>query len=343
LASHLFASDNASGVAPEVLHWLTRASRDHVSGYGSDRWTRQAEQAFAEHFGTEARVFMVTTGTACNVLALQSGLCSTDALFCSDVAHVHVDECGAPERMIGCKLVSVASVQGKLDLPQLQAALIFQNDLPHRNRPAMVSLSQATEYGTLYSIDELRSLVRWAHRHGLKVHLDGARLANAAVALNVSLAALSRDVGVDVLSFGGTKNGLMMAEAVICFDDGLATCFEGIRKQGMQLVSKHRFLAAQFLAYFENDLWQTHARQANAMARLLRAHLAQCPQVRLTAPTQVNMVFVEVPETWVQPLQAYCACNRWLPGSSELRFVTSFDTTEADIAALIQHMQRLAS
>lgn len=340
--SLLLASDNASGIHPAVLHGLQQANTAHVPGYGSDDYTRRAEQAFQAHFGDDASIFMVTTGTACNVLALRAVTQSIDAVFCSDIAHLFVDECSAPEHAIGCKLIGLPSTEGKVTATALEQALAFQLDPYHRNRSKVLSLSQGTEYGTLYGLEELRALTRLAHEQGLKVHMDGARLANAAAALDVPLRALTRDAGVDVLSFGGTKNGLMMAEAVIVFDTELAARMPALRKQGMQLVSKHRFLAAQYLAYFKDDLWLRNARHANRMAAHLATRLAAIPGVELIAPTQINMVFARVPPHWVEPLQRLSACNLWLPGTAELRFVTSFDTTEASIDAFAEAVGALA-
>lgn len=339
----LLASDNASGVHPAVLRRLQAVNAAHAPGYGSDEHTRQAEQAFHAHFGDDASIFMVTTGTACNVLALQAVTQSIDAVFCSDIAHLFVDECSAPEHAIGCKLIGLPALEGKVTPDALERALAFQLDPYHRNRAKVLSLSQGTEYGTLYSLDELRALTRLAHDRGLKVHLDGARLANAAAALDAPLRALTRDAGIDVVSFGGTKNGLMMAEAVIVFDAELAGRMPALRKQGMQLASKHRFLAAQYLAYFEDDLWLHNARHANRMAARLAARLAAIPGMELSAPTQINMVFARVPPDWVAPLQRLSRCNLWLPDTSELRFVTSFDTTEASIDAFADAAGALAA
>ncbi|MFT0533470.1 threonine aldolase family protein [Castellaniella hirudinis] len=337
----MLASDNASGVHPEVLDWLQRVNAGHALGYGGDDWTRQAEQCFQRQFGSDAAVLLVTTGTAANVLALQALAQSVDTVFCADKAHLAVDECGAPERMIGCKLVGVAGQEGKIDPHALAEAVAFQTGLVHRNRPRVLSLSQATEYGTLYQVDELRALVDFAHGQGMKVHMDGARLANAAAALDVPLAALTRDLGVDLLSLGGTKNGLMMAEAIVAFDPELATLLPAIRKQGMQLVSKQRYLAAQYLAYFQDDLWLRNARHANRMAARLAAGLARLDGVRLRMPVQANMVFACLPAHWIAPLQQHTYFNVWNSATGEVRFVTSFDTTEAGIDGFVAEIARL--
>lgn len=338
----MLASDNASGIHPSVLRWLERVNRGHALGYGGDAYTREAEQRFREAFGEHVSVLLVTTGTAANVLALQALAQSIDTVFCSDKAHLLVDECGAPERMIGCKLVGVKSDAGKIDPQALAEAVSFQTGLVHRNRPRVLSLSQATEYGTLYSVAEMQALIGFAHNNGLKVHLDGARLANAAAALGVPLAGLTRDLGVDLLSFGGTKNGLMSAEAIVAFDPALANVLPAIRKQGMQLLSKHRFLAAQYMAYFEDDLWLRNATHANHMAARLAEGLSRFGQVRLAAPVEANMIFARIPAEWIAPLQRHTCFNVWNPAASEVRFVTSFDTTEQDIDTFVGEIANLA-
>jgi threonine aldolase len=338
----MLASDNASGVHPAVFRWLERVNRGHALGYGGDASTREVQQRFRDQFGPNVTVLLVTTGTAANVLALQALAQSVDTIFCSDKAHLLVDECGAPERMIGCKLVGVRSEAGKIDPEALAEAVAFQTGLVHRNRPRVLSLSQATEYGTVYTLAELRSLIEFAHGKGLKVHMDGARLANAAAALGVSLAAMTRDLGLDLLSFGGTKNGLMMAEAIVAFDPSLADILPAVRKQGMQLASKQRFLAAQYLAYFEDDLWLQNAIRANRMADRLARALGRFSQIRLVAPVQANMIFACLPAAWIAPLQQHTYFNVWNPVTSEVRFVTSFDTTEQDIDAFVGEIARLA-
>ena len=338
----MLASDNASGVHPAVMQWLNRVNEGHAVGYGGDRWTHEANERFKQIFGPDVDVYMVTTGTATNVLCLQALAQSVDAVFCSDKAHLLVDECGAVEHSVGCQLVGIGGADGKIDLQALEQAVVFHTGLVHRTRPRVLSFSQATEYGTVYSIAEIKALVGFARDHGLKVHMDGSRLANAACALNMSLPALTRDLGIDLLSFGGTKNGLMMAEAIVNFDPSIKEALPFIRKQGMQLISKQRFLAAQYLAYFENDLWQHNARQANRMAAYLAKKLSAFPQVQIAAPPEINMVFARIPASWIQPLQQVLYFNVWNPKTSEVRFVTSFDTTEQDLDRFIATMSQLA-
>lgn len=338
------ASDNCSGVHPAVLRWLERANAGHAMSYAGDAYTAQAEAEFRRLFGSDVSVHMVTTGTAANVLCLQALARSFDVVFCSDVAHLFEDECAAPEKSVGCKLVGVASAHGKMQLPALREAVALRQMMPvHRGRPAVLSLTQQTERGTVYTPDELRALTGFAREHGLRVHMDGSRIANAVAASGLGVAEATRGLGVDLLSFGGTKNGLMMAEAVVCFDPALAADLAFLRKQDMQLVSKHRFLAAQFLAYFEDGLWLRNARHANAMAARLARGLARfADRIHISSPVDGNMVFARLPEAWVAPLQEQLYFHVMDPATREARLVTSFDTREEDIDAFLEVAADLA-
>ncbi|VXC79712.1 Low specificity L-threonine aldolase [Burkholderia sp. 8Y] len=339
----MLASDNASGVHPAVLERILGVNDGHVAGYGVDRYTQEAEQCFKTHFGADASAFMVCTGTAANVLALQALTSSVDAVHCTDCAHLLVDECGAPERMIGCKVVGARSDAGKINLKALADAVAFQSGIVHRNRSTVVSISQATERGSVYTPDEVRAIADFAHANGMRVHMDGARLANAAAAFGARLEEMTRSLGVDILSFGGTKNGLMMAEAIVVFDPALAALLPSIRKQGMQLASKQRFLAAQFLAYLQDDLWFENARHANRMAARLAKRLSDIPKVRVTSAVEANMVFATLPPAWIAPLQQHAYFHVWDASESEVRFVTSFDTAQQDIDEFTGEIARLAT
>ncbi len=340
---HLFASDNASGVHPEVMARLAAVNAGHVPGYGQDDVTRRAADLFREQFGEQAETLLMCTGTAANVLALAGMVRSHEAVLCSAEAHLLVDECGAPEHYVGCKLLPVPGTHGKLDPAQIRRRLAEDRGVVHRSQPRAISLSQATERGTLYSREALRELVAFARAHELRVHIDGARLANAAAALGTGFAELTTELGVDVVSFGGTKNGLMLAEALVVLDPALHDGYRYIRKQGMQLASKQRFIAAQYLAYFEAELWRRNALQANAMAAELARRLATFDAVTLTAPVEINMVFARLPNAWIAPLQRLTPFLMW-PGEthSEARFVTSFDTTREDIDRFIHAIAGLA-
>ena len=327
---HAFASDNNAGVHPEVLAALTAANAGHVRSYGHDALTERARELFRTHFGPRADAWFVFNGTAANVLGLGAVTRPYQAVICSDGAHIQVDECGAPERIAGCKLLPVRCPDGKLRPADLPPLLHGVGD-EHRVQPRVLSLTQATELGTVYSLEELRALVAAAHGHGLLVHLDGARLANAAVSLGLPFAACTTDLGVDLLSFGGTKNGLLGAEAVVFLQGTGGEAMAYLRKQGMQLASKMRFLAAQFVALLDGDLWQRNAAHANAMARRLADRVRGVPGITITQPVQANGVFARVPPVHIPALQASAYFYVWNPEQDEVRWMTAWDTTEADV------------
>ena len=339
---HAFASDNNAGVHPEVLAALTAANAGHVRSYGHDALTERARELFRTHFGPRADAWFVFNGTAANVLGLGAVTRPYQAVICSDGAHIQVDECGAPERIAGCKLLPVRCPDGKLRPADLPPLLHGVGD-EHRVQPRVLSLTQATELGTVYSLEELRALVAAAHGHGLLVHLDGARLANAAVSLGLPFAACTTDLGVDLLSFGGTKNGLLGAEAVVFLQGTGGEAMAYLRKQGMQLASKMRFLAAQFVALLDGDLWQRNAAHANAMARRLADRVRGVPGITITQPVQANGVFARVPPVHIPALQASAYFYVWNPEQDEVRWMTAWDTTEADVdrfAAAVREIVR---
>ena len=328
-----FASDNYAGVHPEVLAALAEANDGHARSYGADPWTARLQEVVREHFGEQAEAFPVFTGTAANVLSLQALLPRWGAVVCSEAAHIHNDENGAPERVGGMKLLPVAAPQAKLT-PELVERQAWGFGDEHRAQPAAVSLTQSTELGTVYAVEELRALVDQAHALGMGVHMDGARLANAAAALDVPLRELTVDVGVDVLSLGGTKNGVLFAEAVVVLDPDAAPGMTYLRKMDMQLASKMRFLSAQLVALLEGDLWLRSARHANAMAVRLRAAVADLPGVELTQPTQANAVFAVLPPGVADRAREAFPFYDWDARSGEVRWMCSFDTTEEDVAGL---------
>jgi threonine aldolase len=329
-----FLSDNASGVHPEVLAALARANRGHARAYGADRFTRAAVETVRRHFGEDAEVFFVFGGTAANVLALRPIVDSIDAVLCAESSHVWRDECGAPEHFLGAKLIPVETAQGKLTVAALRPHLHLLGDV-HHSQPRVVSLTQPTEWGTVYTLDELRTLCDFAHQHGLLVHLDGARLANAAVFLDCPLRATSRDVGVDVLSLGGTKNGLMGAEAIIFFDPALARRAEFHRKQAMQLASKMRFLAVQFDTLLGGDLWRESARHANVMAARLAELLGAIGGVEIVRPVESNVVFLLLPRAALSLAERWPFLV-WAPEGPIVRLMTTFDTSEDDLVAFTE-------
>jgi threonine aldolase len=325
-----FGSDNCSGVLPEVMKALEEAARGHQPSYGADPYTREAELAFKRIFGPDIAVFFVYNGTGANVLGISALTRSYNAVICAETAHVHVDECGAIEKHAGCKLLTVPTFDGKLDVNFIRDHLHGFGD-QHHVQPRVVSITQCTELGTVYTPDEIRAICELAHAHDMYVHVDGARLANAVAHLGVSPAALLRDTGVDALSFGGTKNGMLFGEAVIFFNPSLAGEVKYLRKQLMQLHSKGRFIAAQFIAMLEDDLWLRSAAHANAMARLLAREAALVPGVKITQEVQANEVFAILPREVIAPLQEACLFYLWDDNVPEARWVCSFDTTEGDV------------
>jgi len=328
------ASDNWAGVHPEVLAALAKVNEGHVPSYGHDTHTERAKQKLREHFGNDAEIFFVFSGTGANVLSLQSCAQSFNAVVCAETAHIYTSECGAAENHIGCKLLPVPTRDGKIDRDGIAEHLRYFGD-DHSAQPSVVSITQATEYGTVYTPDEIQVIAAFAHEHGLKLHMDGARLANAAASLGVSLLDITGNAGVDVLSFGGTKNGMIAGEAVIFFDSSLAQNFPYRRMQGMQLSSKMRFIAAQFDALFTDDLWLRSASHANRMAAVLAEGIAALPGCHLTQLVQANEVFAVLPREHIAKLQDACYFSVWDETVSEARFVASFDTTEADVAEFL--------
>jgi threonine aldolase len=328
------SSDNWAGVHPEVIAAIAAANGGHAPSYGEDSYTRSVAEKLGEILGAE-EVFFVFTGTGANVLGIESIARLHNGIICADTAHIHTSECAAPERYIGCKLLTIAAPDSKITKEQIAGHLHHLGN-EHHVQPSGVSISQATEYGTVYSLDELRVISAFARDHDLRVHMDGARLANAAAHLGVSLRAMTRDSGVDVLSFGGTKNGALAAEAVVYFDKKLAKDFQYRRMQSMQLGSKMRFIAAQFDALMTDDLWLRSATHSNRMAGLLGDALARIPQIQLTQKVQTNEVFAIFPREHVARLQQVMDFQVWDEARTEVRLVASFDTTENDIATFVQ-------
>ncbi len=340
-----FASDNWAGVHPEVLAAVARANDGgHAPAYGADPWTAEAHRLLADHFGDGTEVYFAFNGTGTNVVGLQSLLRPFEAVVCADAAHIDVDECGAPERFLGSKLLTVATPDGKLT-PDLAAGAVTGIGDEHHVQARVVSITQSTEVGTVYSVDEIAALAEWAHAHDLLLHLDGARIANAAAALDVDFGAFGQAAGVDVVSFGGTKNGAFGAEAVVTFRPEAQTRLRFIRKQSMQLSSKMRFVAAQFVALLTDDLWLRSARHANAMALRLGVGAARVPGVELAYPVQANGVFAVLPPRVTSALQADYPFYVWDEATGVVRWMASFDTTESDVdafvARLAEHMERL--
>jgi threonine aldolase len=329
-ASRGFASDNAATIHPAVLASIARVNVGHARGYGHDDCTRRTQALFAEQFGQRARAYMVFNGTAANVLSLRAACRPWQAVICAESSHLNVDECGAPEAIAGVKLLTAGTEHGKLT-PTLVDALIERVGDEHAVQPGAVSISQATELGTVYTPEQIEALSTLAHERGLVMHVDGARLANAAAALGITLGELCTDVGVDILSFGGTKNGLLGGEAVVFLTPELADGFEYLRKQSLQLASKMRFLAAQFEALLTDELWLRCASQANAMAARLADRISALPGLQITRPVQTNAVFATLPARACAALQERFAFYVWDQQAGEVRWMCSWDTTERDV------------
>lgn len=313
-----------------MLAAIIDANNDHAPSYGIDRWSERAIAAFHEHFGPSAEVFFVFNGTAANCLALSSVMRSGESVLCSDVAHIENDESAAPEFFTGGKLRPIPSDNGRLSVERLKASLIRRGDV-HFAQATVLSLTQPTELGTVYSLEELREITSWARAQGLRVHVDGSRLGVAAAALGVGFRELTADLGVDVVSFGGTKNGLMGAEAVIAFDPLIAARLRVLRKQTGQLPSKSRFLAAQFLAYFENDLWRQLGLHGVRLARRLVDGLVGIPGVEVARPVEANAVFVRVPRALAKKLRDRYFFYVWDEKTWECRWMLSWDLRDSDI------------
>ena len=335
-----FASDNNSGVHPNILKAMASVNNGHTIAYGDDPYTEEAIKLFRNEFGDHVEVFFVFIGSAANVLGIKAATQPYNAVICADTAHINVDECGAPERFSGCKLLSVPTPDGKLTVDLVRKHM-HGFGFQHHSQPKVISISQPTELGTLYTPEEVKTLADYAHEHNMYLHMDGARIANAAVALDMNFKQFTNDAGVDILSFGGTKNGMMYGEAVVFFNLKLADDFMYTRKQGLQLASKMRYISAQFNAYLSNNQWSQTAKHANSMARLLAKELVVVPQVKITQPVQVNGVFAIVPEHIIEKLQAEYFFYMWDENRSEVRWMTSWDTTEEDIKNFVAKIKEL--
>lgn len=323
-----FASDNSATIHPDVLAAIARVNVGHTFGYGHDDYTLSVERRVAESFGEHASAFFVFNGTGANVVSLRAACRRFEGVICAETAHLNVDECGAPEVIAGCKLLTVPGIDGKLT-PELLESRITRIGDEHAVQPRLVSISQCTELGTLYTADEIQVLAELAHAHELLLHVDGARLSNAAAALGMALREVA--AGADVVSFGGTKNGLLGAEAVVLLNPGLAEDFLYVRKQSMQLASKMRFLAAQFDALLSDELWLRCASHANAMAARLAERVGELPGLTITRPVETNAVFATLPPDVIGTLQRSYPFYTWDESAGEVRWMCSWDTTEEDV------------
>jgi len=325
-----FASDNNSGVHPDVMNAIIEANTNHAIGYGDDSYTEKATMMLKEIFGNEAAPFFVFNGTGANAVALQAVTRSFNSIICAETAHIFVDECGAPARMTGCAITSVPTLDGKLT-PELIRLKLTNFGVCHHSQPKAVYISQVTELGTVYTINEIRAIADLLHEHNMYLHMDGARLANACAYLKCSMKEATVYAGVDILSFGGTKNGMMMGEAVISFRPEITENLQYYRKQSAQLASKMRYLSAQFVPYLKNNLWLENALKANAAASKLYSVLSKYPEIKFTQKPETNQLFFTAPADALTKLKEQYYFYMWNEELNEARLVTSWDTTEDDI------------
>lgn len=342
MKNRTFASDNYAGVHPEIMEALLRANTGHAGSYGSDEYTDRATQKFKSLFGDSTSVYFAYNGTGANVLALSALTHSFNSIICSDLAHINVDESTAPEKFTGCKLVAIPTRDGKIYPDQIEEKIQRSND-QHHPQAKVISISQSSEYATLYTVAEVKAIAAVAKKHQLFFHMDGSRIANAAVSLKENFRSFTVDAGVDVLSFGGTKNGLMFGEAVLFFNPELASNMKYIRKQGMQLHSKMRFISAQFEALLSNDLWKQNAEHSNRMAKLLEGELRKNKSVSITQKVQANGIFALIPPSIIPALQEEHFFYVWNDKTSEARLMCSFDTTEEDVQNFSRKLQVLTA
>ncbi|MGI9135682.1 MAG: threonine aldolase family protein [Candidatus Nanopelagicales bacterium] len=338
------ASDNHSGVHPRVLEAINAANADHAISYGADPWTTRALELIRGAFGTQAEVFSVFNGTGANVIGMQSMLRTWESIICATTAHVNVDEAGAPEKLLGSKVIPVPSTDAKITPDLIRAQHWGIGDF-HPAQPRVVLVTQSTEYGTRYSLDELRAITSTAHELDMFVYLDGARIANAAAGLGCTFKEMTTDIGIDALSFGATKNGAMGAEAVVVLNPALKAgeTLGYIRKQYMQLASKMRFVSAQFIALLEDDLWRDNAEHSNAMAQYLATQVTGIPGVSITQAVEANAVFAIIPAAMTSALQEVTPFYVWNEATNEVRWMCSWDTTTDDIDAFVGALTALTA
>jgi len=330
-----FASDNNAGVHPEIIKELVSVNSGHTIGYGSDPYTEKAIRLFKEHLGSFTETFFVFTGTAANVLCLSGVTRPWNSVLTAFTAHLEQDECGAPEKFTGCKVLTVDTDDGKINAGMLGKHM-HGIDFEHHSQPKVISITQATEMGTVYSPGEIKKLADFAHENGMLLHMDGARIANASVSLGLPFKSFTTDSGVDILSFGGTKNGMMYGEAVCFLKPDLSNDFRYIRKQGMQLASKMRFISAQYIAYFRDNLWKKCASHSNAMAKLLAGKLMRLDGIRITQQVEANGVFLIIPHDVAERVRKQYFFYPWDEKKSEYRIMTSWDTTVEDIEEFVK-------
>lgn len=336
----MFKSDNVSGVHPRILEAMLNVNQGHEDPYGGDRITKKADLRISQAFGKEVDIYYVVSGTAANVIGLSGLLKPFEAVVCADTAHINTDECGAFERFTGSKILTVRNKEGKISKEDLEVFLHLR-DNEHKSQVKIISISQTSEVGTLYTVEEIKELADFAHKNNMYLHVDGARLANAVVALDSTFKEMITDTGVDLLSFGGTKNGMMIGEAILSFNKDLSRDFKFHRKQGMQLLSKMRYISAQFIAYLEKDLWKENAENANNMGQYLASELSRLPGVELAGNMKTNMIFAHVDGKIIDKLQDEFGFHTIDAETNLIRLVTSFDTSKEDIDKFIRAIKQV--
>lgn len=334
-----FASETYSGVHKKIMKTIEKANFGHERAYGDDPYTLEARKLILEELGGEDVVF-VYNGTAANVMAIDSITDKYNSIICPDTAHIYTHEVGAPARFSSCSVFTIDSRDGKLSVDKLEKFMKYRGN-EHHSQPKVVSITQPTEYGTLYTKEEVRAIADYAHKEGMLLHMDGARLANAAVSLNSDLKGITKDLGVDVLSLGGTKNGLMFGEAVVYFIKDFEERVKYLKKQNLQLNSKMRFLSSQFIPYIKEKLWHTNAEHANSTALMLREGLEKIEGVEISQAVEVNILYVKMPESLIKDLLE--KFHFYPMGSDEIRLVTSFDTKVEEVEAFIEEVKKLCS
>lgn len=337
-----FASDNFSGVLPEVMEAIQKANHGHSMAYGGDPYTASAIEKFKQLFGENIDVYFVFNGTGANVIGLSTLTQSWNSVICPSTAHIQVDECGAPDKFTGCKFIPIEVTDGKLT-PDLIKTQLHGFDFEHHSQPKVISITQCTELGTVYTAEEIKAICDLAHQHGMYVHMDGARLANAVASLDLDVREITNKAGVDVLSFGGTKNGMMLGEAVIFFNPELSKNTKYIRKQSMQLCSKMKYIACQFEALLTDNLWLKTARHANKMAKMLEDEVKTIPAVKITQKVQTNGIWAMIPKDKIEKLQEEYFFWVWDEHAGEVRWLCSFDTTEDDINGFVSLLKEQLS
>lgn len=335
-----FGSDNHSGVHPDIMKAIINANKGYSIAYGEDLYTQSAVKKLKQVFGQDVDVFFVYNGTAANILGLKTITNSYNSIICAENAHLNVHECCGPEKFTGCKIVTIPTRNGKLSPELIQPHLIGTGDV-HMAQPKVISITQSTELGTTYTVDELKKLCSFAHKNNLLVHVDGARLCNAAVFLKKDLKEITKNVGIDILSFGGTKNGMMYGEAVVFFNKNLSKDFEFYRKQGMQLTSKMRFISAQFNAFFEHDLWKKNAEHANKMAQYLKKQIEKIPKIKVVQAVEANMVYTYIPKKYLKELRKKYFFHVFNKDSCVARLMCSFDTKKESIDEFINDLKKI--